>query len=362
MKTTIIEKFGDNQHAFRPLGSSTSALIDIHDSITRFMEDSNSMGIRVTCLDFSKAFDKLQHHRLINHLHDHNIHHGFLTWILSYLKHRVQRVRVNGSFGEPLAVISGVRQGSVLGPYLFAAFISTLRIVDQQHSRLIKYADDLTLVESIPRTGTSASSLDLIIAWCDNNKMLLNRRKCQQMLICRSKRQTLHPHKDIDISNSIKILGITLTSNLTWTVHFDNVLLSAFRRLHILRSLKPIIPKEKLLEVYRGSVLSLLLYASPVFGPLSDSIVSKMEKLTKRAHRIICNPSCSCTALPSITELRKNLACSLLLKCELPTHPLHSFVPQRLPCSKKFRIPVCLTTRRLKSFFPHTCILANQEI
>ena len=358
MKTAFIENFGNSQHAFCPHGSTTSALIDIHDTVTSFLERPNTTGVRITCLDFSKAFNKLQHHRLINYLSQNSFNHGFLLWLLSFLTKRSERVRINDHVGPLITVKSGVPQGSVLGPYLFALFIASLQI-NRPDVKLVKYADDLTLIECCTNTNSNQTSLDIITSWSKTNKMQLNLGKCQQMVIRRSRSHPIATYDYIEVSPVINILGVTIGENLNWNPHFDRVLLSANRRLYIIRSLKPLVSKEKLLEVFLGSVLAVIMYASPVFGILPAKIKHNINKFMRKAHRIICDPSCNCTVLPDVHEMRENLARNLFLKCTLSVHPLHALVPSKMPHSQRFRMPLCSTSRRLNSFFPSTCLLLN---
>ena len=112
--------------------------------------------------------------------------------------------------------------------------------------------------------------------------------------------------------------------------------------------------------IYYSLITSLLLYAAPLFAWLPSEIDNKMEKFQKRAHRLICGAPCTCSSFPSLASVRQKRAVSFLLSCEaFPDHPLHRFVPQRLPRTGHFRLPFASTSRRLRSFFPLTCQLAN---
>ena len=169
MKDSFVHHSGCDQHAFRPHGSATSALIDLLHSITLFMEHHENQVVRVTCLDLSKAFDKVQHNRLVNLLHNKGFNGGFLKWLKSYLTSRIQHIRINGQVGPPCDVLSGVPQGSVLGPYLFSLFMSSLSI-DSPNVRLIKFADDLSLVQSINRISDVPNSLTDVEDWASSSK------------------------------------------------------------------------------------------------------------------------------------------------------------------------------------------------
>jgi hypothetical protein len=360
MKKDFINEFGPNQHAFRPFGSSTSALIHIYDCVTSYMDKNDTLATRMLCLDFSKAFDKLQHQRLINLLRHRGFNHGFLAWLRSFLLGRHSRVKIKDCSGPLIYATSGIPQGSVLGPYLFAMFISSLK-VDSEDATLVKFADDLTMIERLSAIGSQHNNLSRITAWSEENNMPLNIKKCHQLLFRRSKSDIPGAFENLSITNEAIVLGVVITNDMKWKKHFDRVLLSANRRLHTLRLLKPLVPKEKLMEVFNSSVLSVVSYASPLFPILPTSIVDRVEKLVKRAHRIICGLDCKCSLMPDTEKTRKRATLDLLSKCENPDHPLHLLVPPRLPNSRMFRLPQCMTSRRLNSFFPQACILANSQ-
>ena len=144
IKGHLFPLYGVSQHAYRPHGSTTSALVDIHDAVTAFLDHEKTIAVRVTCLDISKAFDRLQFNRLLNFLNVSGIDHGFLRWLRSYLTDRCFRVRIGGDSGELVCTPSGVPQGSVLGPFLFAAFMSSIDF-DSHCVHSVKYADDIGL-------------------------------------------------------------------------------------------------------------------------------------------------------------------------------------------------------------------------
>lgn len=84
--------------------------------LTRFLDSSDTLAVRVVCLDFLKAFDKIQHNHLLNYLHDSGINGGCLLWLRDYLSRRRMRVKIDGTYGVEFDVLSGVPQGSILGP------------------------------------------------------------------------------------------------------------------------------------------------------------------------------------------------------------------------------------------------------
>ena len=146
IKLQLFSCYGSQQHAYRPLGSTTTALIDFYEQITKALDCKDIPHANVFCLDLSKAFDQLHHHHLLNYLCTKGFNHGFLKWLRSYLSFRAMRVKVLNTLGPVFDIPSSVPQGSVLGPFLFAAFMGSVDI-SFMNVRCIKYADDVTLVE-----------------------------------------------------------------------------------------------------------------------------------------------------------------------------------------------------------------------
>ena len=134
-----------NQFGFRIKHSCESQLLlSIHD-FSHYMNNRTQVDIGI--LDFSKAFDKLAHSRLVQKLELYGIRGKPLQWIKSFLSNRVQQVVVEGSYSTPCNVTSGVPQGSVLGPTLFLIYINDLVTHIQSTVRL--FADDCLIYRPI---------------------------------------------------------------------------------------------------------------------------------------------------------------------------------------------------------------------
>ena len=116
--------FGQQQHAYRKNGSTTTALVEIMDAITTFYDNKAVAGIGILSLDFSKAFDKVDHGTLLRKTLRLPALTGFTKWLLNYLSERRFTVRVNGQFSSTHALSVGVPQGSILGPSLFSVPVS----------------------------------------------------------------------------------------------------------------------------------------------------------------------------------------------------------------------------------------------
>ena len=163
--------FNNNQHGFRMGRSCLSQLLSHYDKILSLLEQG--LNVDVIYLDFSKAFDKLDFHIILKKLKELGITGKLGRWIHSFLTGRNQSVLVNGTRSAPTPVLSGVPQGSVIGPLLFLVLIGD---IDEfvNYSFLSSFADDTRVAKGI-RNIQEASQLQLdlneVYAWAESNNM-----------------------------------------------------------------------------------------------------------------------------------------------------------------------------------------------
>ena len=137
--------FSDNQHGFLPNKSCTTQLLT---AMNHWTESLNSgYATDIIYFDFKKAFDSVPHHRLLLKLKSYGISGNLLSWLNSFLTGRLQRVTLNDVYSEWFNVVSGVPQGSVLGPILFLIYVNDIPSVVDSH--LLLFADDIKLYRRI---------------------------------------------------------------------------------------------------------------------------------------------------------------------------------------------------------------------
>jgi len=182
----------------------------------------------VILLDFSKAFDKVPHSQLCEKLAFYGIRGPLLTWIRNFLSNRTQCVVLNGQSSQSSNVLSGVPQGTVLGPLLFLCYINDLP--NDVTSRVKLYADDVLLYSSINTIvdcQTLQEDLDRLMQWVDRWQMNFNSTKCETIRITNRINPVYYTYKMKDHClnevSHVKYLGVFIDKRLTWSNHIDYI-------------------------------------------------------------------------------------------------------------------------------------------
>ena len=236
-----------------------------------------------------QAFDKVVHHILINKLHSYGIRGKLLSWIKEYLSDRVQTVVINGAHSYPAKVISGVPQGTVLGPILFLVYINDLHQCIH-HSLISHFADDTRILKAISTSEDVSllqQDLNETISWSNRNHMILHEDKFELMCHTTSKcnlsqqlpfsnqyfEYTTPNGVNIQHSDIIKDLGIRITPNLSWSPQINTLADSARRLISWVLSVFQDRSEETMMCLYRSLIRSRLEYCSALWNP------SKMEDI-----------------------------------------------------------------------------------
>ncbi|MEL7308748.1 MAG: reverse transcriptase family protein, partial [Pseudomonadota bacterium] len=290
----------DTQHGFQAGKSTDSALVHFYDYVTR-ERDLNKV-VEAVFFDFSKAFDRIPHHLLIQRLKAVGISGVLLKWFTNFLKDRLQKVRIGGSSSQLLRVTSGVIQGSVLGPTLFNIYINGIDY-SVKYCHLIKYADDLRIFLSSKKDYVSFSELrrniqhdiDSIVAWAEESCMSLNASKCFQVTFGHVLELTALPYSISGNSlphkndTSFKDLGLTVTSSKLFKNHIDSVVSKAYQRLGLINKIFTNKSQSCLLKLYKAFVRPIVEYSSVTWNPHTVGSIDKIERVQKRMTKMIPN-------------------------------------------------------------------------
>ena len=188
------EVLDDAQHGFRKRRSCVSQLISTLDDFANCLK--NQQQIDAILLDFSKAFDKVDHEGLILKLEHLGIRNSLLNWIRSFLIGRNQRVVIEGKESSPTKVLSGVPQGTVLGPLFFLVYINDISKGLSEGTKLKLFADDSLLYRTIKDPSDSdilQKDLNTLQIWEKKWKMEFHPDKCQLLKVTNKKKKPSPP-------------------------------------------------------------------------------------------------------------------------------------------------------------------------
>lgn len=297
----------DFQHGFREGRSCETQLVQLIHDIAHNMDQGHQTDLIL--LDFSKAFDKVNHPKLLHKLHQHGIQNNNLAWIKSFLNGRSQSVVLDGYSSSEASVTSGVPQGSVLGPILFLLYINDLPENIKSSVRL--FADDTAVYLTI-KNQTDCDSLqkdlDILQVWEKTWDMEFNPSKCEVLHISKSHNPIISNYKlhgeILKPTTNAKYLGVTISNNLNWNQHIQNITSKANRTLGFIK--RNIKTKHQGIRTtaYNALVRPQLEYASCVWNPHTQSNIQQVEKVQRRAVRWVANDY---SRHSSVTEMQQAL-------------------------------------------------------
>ena len=279
-------------HGFRSRHScETQLLLTTHDLI---QERDLGKQVDVAILDFSKAFDTVPHQRLLGKLEFYGITGELRKWIESFLVGRKQSVVVDGVRSADEDVLSGVPQGTVLGPLLFLIHINDLPEVIDPRTKCRLFADDCLLYRSIETSQDQVelqNDLAKLEIWAENWGMRFNAKKCYVMPICRGRDKKDHMYElcgsILQAVSDEKYLGILISNDLSWGPHIQNTATTANQKLgFLMRNLKGC-PKDLKRLSYISMVRSGLEYASTIWDPHQANHKQRLERTQRKAARWI---------------------------------------------------------------------------
>lgn len=366
------------QFAYRKGLGTCDALLTVAHHLQSTLDKGGEA--RLVQLDFSAAFDRVNHRGLLYKLRSLGVGGSMLRIVEHFLTDRKQRVILDGCCGSDVDVVSGVPQGSVLGPLLFVVYTADMFSVVE--NRLVNYADDSTLYAAVPRPSlrpdvTASLNLDLlrIQEWCRSWNMLMNPLKTKSLVVSRSR--TVAPRfgdivldgAGVEVSDDLVILGVRFDSKLTFESHIRDVVASSSRSLGIMRRAAKIFDStDVLVSCFRSFVLSRLEYCAPVWNSATNVHLNLIDRVVRRADEM-CDGVLDCDL-----RHRRDVSslCMLYKVWQNESHPLHCelvrHIPLRVTRGSAVAHPHCLSVPRWRTlqfsrgFVPRTILVWNSMI
>lgn len=352
--------------------STVHALVEMcHDWYGETDDCAKKNYIHAVLIDYSKAFDRIHPNILLEKVMQFNIPSFLLHWVADFLFNRTQQVRIGRFLSSTLDIWGTVPQGTKLGVLLFLLMINDLRTDVPTY----KYVDDTTLykISKDPSDSSLQKAVDYVSSWSRANHMKLNTSKTKEMFISFSKPQPNVACITVDgvpleRVDCVTLLGVKLSSTLTWNHHVEHIIKKAQRKLFFLNILRrsKVDPRD-IMKIFQSRVRPILEYAAPVWhGGLTKELINALEDQQKRACKIALpdlsyDQALSHLSLKSLDERRKDLCKSFFEKIQGNDDKLNKLLPS-VKVSRSTRnhsdfahypYPKCHTNRFKGSFIPY---------
>ena len=287
------------QSAYKRGHSTTTALLNVSDSIFKAMDESEV--ILLTLLDYSKAFDTANHRLILAKLKHLGFHNSALQWITSYLTGRKQKVSTDTD-SEWEFIKNGVPQGSILGPLLFTVLVSDIS-ESINSGKYHTYADDVQWYikfkpeECIDSFETANMVMSNIVKYSNDNFLKLNTDKTKYIVL--GSPGNLKKLSDVQLppltlngdilerKYELKNLGVIFDKNMQWTDHINSMVGKSYGRLkqaYKFRNFLSIESRFKLVETY---ILSLFNYGDVLFQNITAKLSNKIQLVQNSCMRFI---------------------------------------------------------------------------
>ena len=260
-------------------------LLETLEDITSCLD--NREGVDIVFLDYRKAFDSVPHKRLVHKIARYGFGEVFTRWINNFLSDRTQSVSIRGEFSEPKVVLSGVPQGSVLGPLLFILYVNEIPEILQGTAKL--FADDTKVYDKACNKDSLQKDLDTLYLWSSKWLLKFNETKCKAMHVGRN-----NPRNDYKIGSVLlekvseeRDLGVHLSDNLKPSLQCFEAAKKASSALGIIKRTFSTFEISSFALLYKTNVRCHMEYCVQAWNPYYRKDIDNLEKIQRRATRMV---------------------------------------------------------------------------
>ena len=241
--------------------------------------------------DLSKAFDCIDHNLLIAKLNAYGFEKRSLEFIHSYLTKRKQRTKVDSAFSSWEMILSGVPQGSILGPLLFNIYICDMFFETPENIDFAGYADDNTpytyssKIEHVLTNLQSAS--EKLFSWFSANHLVANAGKCHLLTSSNLPVDIRITNTKISNVERVKLLGVNFEGRLNFDYHVNTLLKKANKKYHALARVCNYMDAKKRRVLMNAFITSQFSYCPLVWMFHSRTLNNQINKIHEKALRLV---------------------------------------------------------------------------
>ena len=282
------------QHAYRRHHSTVTCLFEAVNYIYKFIDDKKWTA--VASLDLSKAFDSISHQLMLKKLEKLGLSRNTTQWISSYLTNRTQVIKFKHFTSEEETIMSGVPQGSILGPLLFLCFTNDLFEEFQEDCKIIAYADDTQIIVTARKIEQLKLKIENVITtaqrWYKNNSMKNNIGKTEVIVFNTNQKiaiNVIDEGKPVKIESkaNIKILGVILDSHLNWSNQVNAVKKKAFNITRNIHKINNLLPMKHRIKLYNAIISPQFSYADIIWGGCRQKEIKSLQSVQNFAAKSI---------------------------------------------------------------------------
>lgn len=362
----------DCQCGFRPGRNTEISLATVTTDILTACDQGLSSAL--VLLDYSKAFDTINHELLCAKLKFYGFDEPALFLIWNYFLRRSQKILNNGAYSSSLDILSGVPQGSILGPLLFIVYTSDiLKKID--YCKVQAFADDTQLYASFHTENLKVTEniinneLNEIKKLSDEHNLKLNSDKSKVMYFGNKKSKILLKNNmslridntTLQASDSARNLGLIIDTDIRFSKHVSHLVSKAFSFLKLIYNNRHILSIKMKRNLCESLVLSHFNYCDFIYGPcLSKEDRDRIQKVQNSCCRLIYGirkydhishklKECNWLNMENRRQLHLGSFTHKLLNNSLPPGLLHKFIPRSGIHAKNIRKKSTLTMPQHKT-------------